>query len=262
MVSYLSTSEHQFALVRGWWLSACQLLNINSLVRYLTSSCCGQGLLVRFWSTIEHHLAVVKGWWSTFTQLSSCCGQLLVSYCRASCGGQGLLVSYLSTIMLLWPRVDDQLSCCVASCNTPSCCGQWLVVIYEPVPLKNPLAALCLGNEKQAAKHANNSKGEKHHTRKHLTHKRTGKGACKQAKQANKAGQTCKAGQPCKAGDRQNTQIVPKHYSLLQKKGCGNILGITFFWELIFFEGFPLELERYEVGVGQSPSRQRQKIAD
>ena len=205
---------HHLAVVRGCWSAFGQRSNII----LLWSRVGGQLLpsyhlaVVNYWSAIAEHLVVAKGCWSAICQLSCCCGQ-------------GLMINYLA----VWPAVTHHLA--VVS-------GWWS--IYEPVPLKNPLAALCLGNEKQAAKHANNSKGEKHHTRKHLTHKRTGKGACKQAKQANKAGQTCKAGQPCKAGDRQNTQIVPKHYSLLQKKGRGNILGITFFLGINLFWRFSL----------------------
>ena len=46
--------------------------------------------------------------------------------------------------------------------------------------------------------------------------------------------------------------------------GCGIILGINFlfFLGIIFFLWFQFKLERFQVGVGQSPFPQRKKAAD
>ena len=76
-------------MVQGWWSAI------------VTSSCCGEGLVVNYchirllWSRVggqllSHHVAVVRGWWSAIVT-SSCCGQgLVVNYCH---------------IMLLWSKV-------------------------------------------------------------------------------------------------------------------------------------------------------------
>lgn len=43
----------------------------------------------------------------------------------------------------------------------------------------------------------------------------------------------------------------------------GKYFGNHFFgWGINLFLGFPLEVERYEVGVGESPCKQHQKIGD
>ena len=58
--------------------SLAAILSSQLLVRLLTSSCCGQGLVVSYSSTIEHQFAVV--------------------IYDIICCGQGLVISYLLTI--------------------------------------------------------------------------------------------------------------------------------------------------------------------
>ena len=133
--------------------------------------CCDKGVVVNYWSAVAQHLAMAKGCWSAIGQLSSCCGQ-------------GLVVNYLAVVRgwcysLLWSVVGCHL-------------------IMNP-SLKEPFGCALGRNEKRAAKHANNSKGDKHHTSKHLTHKHTGKGASKQAGlQANQASKPSRPNMPSK----------------------------------------------------------------
>ena len=49
--------------------------------------------------------------------------------------------------------------------------------------------------------------------------------------------------------------------TLSNDDGCGIILGINFlfFWDF-FFLWFQLKMERFQVGVGQSPFRQQKKL--
>lgn len=73
-------------------------------------------------------------------------------------------------------------------------------------------------NEKQAAKHANNSKGEKLNTSKHVAHKPTGIEASRHASRPTKQTKRAKHAKQANhanAGDKQNKQIA--YHSVLER---------------------------------------------
>ena len=90
-LSSLSQQPFSAAFLRSLSQQPSSAINIillwSGVGGLLTSSCCGQGLVVYY-----HHLAVVRGWWSAINiiLLWSGVGGLLTS----SCCGHGLVVSY------------------------------------------------------------------------------------------------------------------------------------------------------------------------